>query len=60
MAKTEFLQIRLSPEDLARIRRVAEAGGWSSLEALKLAYQQPDDETMLQVVDHDAELRRVG
>lgn len=25
MAKTEFLQIRLSPDDLARIRRVAEA-----------------------------------
>lgn len=39
---------------------VAQAGGWSSLEALKLAYQQPDDETMLRVVDHDAELRQVG
>lgn len=38
---------------------VAQAGGWSSLEALKLAYQQPDDETMLRVVEHDAELREV-
>lgn len=38
---------------------VAQAGGWSSLEALKLAYQQPDDRTMLQVVEHEAELREV-
>ena len=36
---------------------VAQAGGWASLEALKSAYQQPDDETMLRVVTHDAELR---
>lgn len=38
---------------------VAQAGGWSSLEALKRAYQQPDDETMLRVVEHDAEIREV-
>ncbi len=38
---------------------VAQAGGWSSLEALKLAYQQPDDATMLRVVTHQAELREV-
>jgi hypothetical protein len=38
---------------------VAQAGGWSSLEALKLAYQRPDEETMLRVVQHDTELREV-
>lgn len=38
---------------------VAQAGGWASLEALKQAYQRPDDETMLRVVMHDAELREV-
>jgi integrase len=38
---------------------VAQAGGWSSLEALKRAYQQPDDATMLRVVTHEAELREV-
>jgi len=38
---------------------VAQAGGWSSLEALKSAYQRPDDATMLNVVKHDAELREV-
>jgi len=38
---------------------VAQAGGWSSLEALKSAYQQPDDATMLRVVTHQAELREV-
>jgi integrase len=38
---------------------VAQAGGWASLEALKLAYQRPDDATMLRVVEHDAELREV-
>jgi len=38
---------------------VAQAGGWASLEALKLAYQQPDDATMLRVVEHEAELREV-
>lgn len=38
---------------------VARAGGWIRLEALKLAYQQPDDETMLRVVQHGAELREV-
>lgn len=27
--------------------------------ALKSAYQRPDEETMLQVVEHDAELREV-
>jgi len=36
---------------------VAQAGGWSSLEALKSAYQQPDARTMLKVVTHQAELR---
>ncbi|MDA0329931.1 MAG: hypothetical protein O2958_13105 [Gemmatimonadetes bacterium] len=36
---------------------VAQAGGWASLEALKSAYQQPDDETMLRVVTHEAQLR---
>lgn len=39
--------------------RVTQAGGWASLEALKLAYQRPDDSTMLRVVEHDAELREV-
>ena len=29
------------------------------LEALKMAYQRPDDETMLRVVTHEAELREV-
>ena len=38
---------------------VAQAGGWSSLDALKSAYQQPDDATMLRVVTHAAELREV-
>jgi len=38
---------------------VAQAGGWSSLEALKSAYQQPDDATMLRVVTHQTELREV-
>jgi integrase len=38
---------------------VAQAGGWSSLQALKSAYQQPDERTMLKVVTHDAELREV-
>jgi integrase len=38
---------------------VAQAGGWKSLEALKSAYQQPDDATMLRVVTHEAELREV-
>ena len=38
---------------------VAQAGGWASLEALKLAYQRPDDATMLRVVTHEAELREV-
>ncbi len=38
---------------------VAKAGGWESLEALKGAYQQPDDATMLRVVTHEAELREV-
>jgi len=38
---------------------VAQAGGWGSLDALKLAYQQPDEVTMLRVVEHDAELRKV-
>ncbi len=38
---------------------VMQAGGWSSLEALKLAYQHPDDATMLRVVTHAAELREV-
>jgi hypothetical protein len=27
------------------------------LEALKLAYQRPDEATMLRVVEHEAELR---
>lgn len=38
---------------------VAQAGGWASLEALKLAYQRPDADTMLAVVQHEAELREV-
>lgn len=38
---------------------VAQAGGWASLAALKSAYQQPDDETMLRVVTHRTELRSV-
>ncbi len=39
---------------------VAQAGGWTSLQALKEAYQQPDGRTMLKVVTHEAELREVG
>ncbi len=39
---------------------VAQAGGWTSLQALKEAYQQPDGRTMLKVVTHDSELREVG
>ena len=38
---------------------MAQAGGWSSLEALKLAYQRPDDATLLAVVQHSTELREV-
>ena len=38
---------------------VAQAGGWDSLEAFKQAYQRPDDETMLRVVQHEAEIREV-
>ena len=38
---------------------VAQAGGWSSLDALKVAYQRPDSETVLRVVTHGAELRKV-
>lgn len=38
---------------------VAEAGGWKSLQALRRAYQQPDDETMLKVVTDSGDLRRV-
>jgi hypothetical protein len=38
---------------------VAQAGGWSSLDALKQACQQPDDATMLRVVEHETELREV-
>ena len=38
---------------------VGQAGGWSSPEALKRAYQHPDDATMLRVVLHKAELREV-
>lgn len=38
---------------------VAQAGGWASLEALKVAYQRPDDATMLRVVQHDTEVREV-
>ncbi len=36
---------------------VAEAGGWKSLEALRTAYQQPDEATMLDVVLGGGELR---
>lgn len=38
---------------------VAKAGGWASLQALQDAYQHPDDETMLKVVEHEAEVREV-
>lgn len=38
---------------------VAQAGGWASLEVLKMAYHRPDDETMVRVVTHEAELREV-
>lgn len=48
------------PEEPARRGRyVARAVGWSSLQALQQAYQHPHDETMLQVVEHEAELREV-
>jgi integrase len=38
---------------------VMQAGGWSSSQSLKAAYQHPDDATMLRVVTHQAELREV-
>lgn len=38
---------------------VAQAGGWSSLAALKQAYQQPDERTLLRVVEHSEQLREV-
>jgi len=38
---------------------VAKAGGWNSLESLKTAYQQADQETMFQVVLETGELREV-
>lgn len=38
---------------------VAEAGGWKSLQALRMAYQQPDADTMLEVVTDSGDLRRV-
>ncbi len=38
---------------------VCQAGGWSSPEALKKAYQHPENATMLRVVLHQAELREV-
>lgn len=47
-----------SRKDLPNVD-VARAGGWASLEALQRAYQQPDDETMLRVVEHDTEIREV-
>jgi hypothetical protein len=39
---------------------VAEAGGWRDVGSLRKAYQQPDDDTMLQVVSEPRELREVG
>lgn len=33
---------------------MAQAGGWASPEALKLAYQRLDDDSMLREVTHDA------
>jgi integrase len=38
---------------------VAQAGGWSSLAALKTAYQRPDAATIRRVVMHQAELREL-
>jgi len=38
---------------------VAQPGGWASLEALKLAYQRPDDETMLRFMEHHARVREI-
>ena len=38
---------------------VAQAGCWSSLEALNRAYQQPEEATILRVVTHRAALREV-
>ena len=38
---------------------VAETGGWKSLESLQTAYQQPDEETMLDVVSEPRKLREV-
>jgi len=38
---------------------VMQAGGWSSADALKRAYQHPDSRTMLRVVEHRDELREV-
>lgn len=53
-----FSVIRWAGRDLPDAD-VAKAGGWASLEALNLAYQKPDADTMLRVVEHEAELREV-
>lgn len=37
-----------------------QAGGWSSLEALRSPYQQPDDSTRLQVFTHRTENGKWG
>jgi len=39
---------------------VAEAGGWASIKALKAAYQQADDETILKVVLEPGKLKKAG
>ena len=36
---------------------VAEAGGWSDLNCLKTAYQQPDQQNLYRVVSEAAEIR---
>jgi integrase len=38
---------------------VAQAGGWASEETLVKCYQQPDEATILCVVEYDGELREV-
>lgn len=39
---------------------VGQAGGWSGQEALRSAYQQPDDSTTLKVVTYGTEMREPG
>ena len=55
--------VRGKPRAAPTVRRSlcagTQMGSWAILDALKMAYQQPDDATMLRVVTHRTELREV-